>query len=923
MLSLKWPRLECYKIGGWISALIFVVSSLISCTTKKNTSFNRQWQAFTTKYNVYYNGDEHFRETLSEMEKNYEDDYSRRLLMHPAEAYTDSHYPQPSGDFTRTIEKMQKAIELHSISRKPARRSTSQKEREFRQREEFNPFLHNAWILMGMAQYYNGDFTGAASTFKYTSKHFSWLPEIVTLARLWEARSYATLGWSYETENILHLIKEKDLTNKHLRQLHDFVEADYLIHTNQFSQAIPFLQSVAESASGSQSQRLWFLLGQIQELTGNRQGAYYAFKRAAGGPSTPYRTKFNARIKQSEVFPGNNITKEVKSLKSMAKYQRNSEYLDQIYYAIGNLYLTRKDTFNATQNYMRAIEESQRQDLDMALASLALGNILFSQRKYTEAQPYYSKALPFLSDNYPGIKDIRKRSDVLDQLANYDSNILLQDSLLHLSSLPENQQVKIAENLVAELLKKEKKFQEEEELRNFETTADRSFNAYNEQILNFQTNNDNSWYFYNTYTKKAGITAFQRKWGSRKLEDDWRRKDKKTFSFEDSEINDKSAEMLSGEKDIKQNHGSQDILKTNSSDPHSIEYYLRQIPKTPEEIEIANNIIKESLYNMALILKDNLEDFPAAKHEFLRLQARYPENEYNLEVFYNLYIMASREGDKTEAEQWRQKILLEFPESSYALAMKDPNYFDNLRKMHETQEDLYEKAYDAYLNNNNETVHQLTEEIKKKYPLSPILPKFLFIDGLSYLTDGNPELFKERIREVLQLSREDDLTDIASSILKGLSKGRSLQASDDNYRSLVRNTKLSHSGEEKETESREIEFEYNPDTDQYLVLAFPLEIMNPNKLLFEVARFNFSTFLIKDFDLELMNFSGVGLLIIKGFRNLKEVENYRTIMEQSDIALNPDITPIMISKDNFEILLKEGGSFEDYFRFVEEKLNEE
>ena len=91
-----------------------------SCGTKKNTAVSRNWQAFTTRYNVYFNGKEHYIEQLQQMERDYEDDYSRRLLTHPAEARADQKMPQPSGDFKRTIEKMQKAIQLHSIKKSTA-----------------------------------------------------------------------------------------------------------------------------------------------------------------------------------------------------------------------------------------------------------------------------------------------------------------------------------------------------------------------------------------------------------------------------------------------------------------------------------------------------------------------------------------------------------------------------------------------------------------------------------------------------------------------------------------------------------------------------------------------------------------------------------------------------------------------------------
>ena len=902
----------------------FILLIFSSCSAKKNTASTRQWQAFNTRYNVYFNGSEHYKETLSDMEKNYEDDYSRRLLTHPAEAKAEPKMPQPSGDFTRTIEKMQKAIQLHSITKKPARRNSSAKEKAFRAREEFNPFIHNAWLTMGKAQYMNGDFLGAASTFMYIAKHFSWLPEVVTEARLWQARSYCALDWGYEAENVLHLVKEKDITTKNLRLLYNIVEADYLIRSNRLSEATSYLREAAQASSGSQKTRLWFLLGQIYENLEDRQNAYLAFKKAEGGPATPYRTKFNAKIKQSEVFVGNDIRKQVNSLKAMTRYERNREYLDQIYYAIGNLYLSRKDTTQAVQNYALAVEKSQRKGIDLAMAQLALGNIYFAQRKYVEAQPCYSEALPQIADNYPGYAILKRRSDVLDELAVYAGNVVLQDSLIALSKLSPEEQEKVAQKLVDELVKQEKLAKEEAEREEFLAKNPQAQTLGSDAASpNFQMNSDKSWYFYNTYTKNAGKTEFQRKWGSRRLEDDWRRRNKTTFSFEE-ENDDETEEGLALENANDSIPAPDADLAKKESDPHYVEYYLKQIPKTPEEIEVANDVIQEGLYNMGLILKDKLEDYPAARHEFNELDTRYPENVYRLEVYYNLYLMAAREGNESLAEEWRQKILAQFPESEYGLAMRDPQYFEHLRQMHQVQESMYEKAYAAYLEDDNSVVHSLTEEMETKYPLSPILPKFVFIDGLSYFTEGETDQFRDRLTELLQRWPDTDMTDMASSILKGLKEGRALQSSGTNSRGMIWNIRLTDSEDAQLAEDGlPAHFERNPNAPQYLVLAFPRDSVNPNLVLYEVARFNFSAFIVKDFDLEQMSFSNIGLLIVKGFANLKELEHYRTVMERSDLDLGPEVMPIMISKANFEILIKEGRSFEEYFRFREQADMEE
>jgi len=138
-----------------------------------------------------------------------------------------------------------------------------------------------------------------------------------------------------------------------------------------------------------------------------------------------------------------------------------------------------------------------------------------------------------------------------------------------------------------------------------------------------------------------------------------------------------------------------------ANDPHFAEYYLRQIPSTEEQIQVCNDIIQEGLFNMGLILKDKLEDFPASREEFNELERRYPDNIYRLDVYYNMYLMAVRDNDAAQAERWRQKILADFPDSPYGTAMKDPDYFSKLREMHLRQEEIYREVYDAYLDNKN------------------------------------------------------------------------------------------------------------------------------------------------------------------------------------------------------------------------------
>ena len=56
----------------------------------------RFYHSFTTRYNVYFNGIENYKEQLKEMEEGYEDNFTDLLLMHPAQAYANPKDPQLS-----------------------------------------------------------------------------------------------------------------------------------------------------------------------------------------------------------------------------------------------------------------------------------------------------------------------------------------------------------------------------------------------------------------------------------------------------------------------------------------------------------------------------------------------------------------------------------------------------------------------------------------------------------------------------------------------------------------------------------------------------------------------------------------------------------------------------------------------------------
>ena len=917
------------------SAILAVVmlTALFSCSTKKNTAGSRFMQAFTTRYNVYYNGETNYKEQLKTMESGYEDDYTDFLYIHPAESYADEKATHPTGSFDRTIEKMQKAIALHSIQKKPKKDRNKMKDpkyREYLKRNEYNPFLHNAWRLMGEAQYLKGDFTASAATFMYIERYFTWLPELIAESKIWQLRCYCALGWTNEAENVLARLKTNELTNKRLRTLYNTAYADYLIKTRQFDKAADPLLAAYKGTGGAQKTRLAFLLGQVYETNGDKKSAYKMFKSVAGSSSATYRTQFNARIKQSEVFTGNNINSEVKSLQRMTRLDRNAEYLDQIYYAIGNLYLSRRDTTNAIKNYVLANEKSTRNGIDKAINQITLGGLYFDRYEYDKAQPCYSEGIAQLTEDYPNYAMLKKRSDVLDELAVYSQNVTLQDSLLRLSKLSPEEQQKVAERLAKEVKDKEKKAADEAAMQALQAKANASGSKLTSSAKSYSLNNDKSWYFYNTATKNQGKTEFQRLWGSRKLEDDWRRSNKTTFStsdFEEAETNEEAqpekemVDSLGNPLSDEQKLDAQKELEklTHQADPHFPEYYLSQIPNTDEQIANSNNIVQEGLYNMGIILKDKLEDVDAAEKAFNQLLTRYPDNTYRLDAYYNMYLMYVRYGYPEKAEQCRKVILAEFADSNYGKALSDPNYIENLRNMDKEQEEMYEKTYADYLANRNSDVHKGYEEISKRYPLSKIMPKFMLLDAFAYLPEKKYDKFQETLKELLARYPETDITPLASSILKDMARGRkpNSSSSSSNVRGMIWSIRLSNDTTSVNSTQEYTPFDPSHDGPHICLLTYPTDTVSSNKLLYDVARHNFSNYAVRDFDIDRMTFGNLGIIIIKGFENYDDLEDYsRGLFSDRQIIIPRQVRQVFISQKNFDLLLKEGRSLDDYFQFL-------
>ena len=921
--------------GFYYISICFAAFLLWSCSTKKNTKATRFYHAFNSRYNIYFNGKTAFDEALKAMQDGYKENYSDQILMYPISAQP-KEKQTTGGPFDRAIEKGNKAIKLHSIKAKPPKKpgwKNDPKQRAWQEQEEYNPFLKHCWLLVGEAQFYNADFLQASATFSYIARHYAGDEEMVAEARLWQARSYAEMGWFYEAEDILSKLNTNGIPKKNLNQ-YAAVYADYLIKEKRFEDAIPYLKTAIKAEkNGKQRARMRYLLGQLyadQELDGL---AYQAFQQVIRS-NPPYELEFAARIRQTEVFAGRDYQKVVKTLKRMAKSQKNQDYLDQVYYALGNVYLNRADTTNAITYYQLGIDSSKQNGMDKALCQIKLGDLYFQMRDYIHAQPCFSGALAGIQKEYKDYPRVSKLSAVLDELVVHAEAVHQQDSLQALAKMPEAERLAVIDKAIADLIK-----QEEEEKKQAEKEAyladqeakgtgiDRPGTETNAIVLPTGSNGS-TFYFYNPQTVAQGKTQFQKKWGRRTLEDNWRRKKKELTTFNDpadTEMADAATETDLGAEGQALTTDSLEsgMDPVAADDPHQREYYLQQLPFTQEDIDASNVIIIDGLYNMAMIYKDKLEDLSLSVEGFEELERRFPENEHLLESYYQVYLIALRTHDEALAAAYKQKLIDKFADSDYAVAIADPNYEYNIRMMDAVQDSIYEQTYTAYLADDTTLVRRNYQQVSEKYPLANLLPKFMFLEALTYVQAGDPEGFKAALKALLEKNPKADVSELAGEMLKGVLRGRAMVQGGVRGMSWDLRFGVGEDGSLSAADSARV-FTAEPNTPYKLLLMYPEGSVDKNQLLFAVAAYNFANFMVKEFDLTFQTAGPIEMLQVSGFVNFDEILHYYKLIYGPDgyaSALDRAISVLPISDDNYETLMH-GKTLDEYITFFAEHFGE-
>ena len=891
--------------------------TIAACSTQKNTAKSRWWHAFNARYNTYYNGAQAYIEGSLEKEQGNRDNFTEMIPLYTVGNKNSRELGK--SNFDRAIEKCQKAIKLHSIKRKPVwtkNRRKTEKDLEWLGRKEYNPFLWKAWLLMGRSQFNKGDFDEAASTFSYMSRLYQTQPAIYGKARAWLAKCYLEEGWIYDAEDVIRNM-QRDSIHWQARKEWDYTYASYYIHTGDYAKAIPYLRkAIKHEMRSKQRAREWYLMGQLHSALGNKAEAMKAYKRVIR-QNPPYEVEFNARIAMTEVMSGSQSKKMIKRLRRMASSDKNKDYLDQVYYAIGNIYLTQKDTLNAIIAYEKGNSGSTRNGIEKGVLLLKLGGLYWERERYSDAQRCYGEAIGLLDKERKDYEELSRRSKVLDELVPYTDAVHLQDSLQALAKMGEKERNEAIDRVIEELKKKEKEEQDRLAEQNAQNViAQNGGNAGNTGNANRQNqrpgNKSSVWYFYNQMAVNQGKAEFQKIWGKRENVDNWQRVNKTVVAFDTpQEMTEEQLDSIARAEALADS--LEQVADSAQNDPHKREYYLKQIPFTEEQVQASNLIIMDGLYNSGVIFKDKLDNLPLSEKALRRITDSYPEYENMADVFYHLFLLYSRMGDPQTAETYVEKLRQSYPESPWTTLLTDPYFAENAKFGEHIEDSIYAATYDAFKADRLQEVAANLKISETRFPLGANRDKFIFIGGLGKLNNGDAEGCVTDMNTLVEKFPQSELSNLAGMIVNGVKAGRRIYGGKFDM-SNVWERRTETMAPADSTAEKTLSNERN--TDFLFIFAYSPDSVDENRLLYELAKYNFTSYMVRNFDIVIEPMEGINRMTVSGFRNYDEALQYARQLygQQNIIRQAAHSRTIIISKTNLP-LLGTKYSYDDYDKF--------
>jgi len=821
-----------------------------SCSTKKKFWVNRQYHNTTAKFNGYFNGTQSLNQGIKKIQEDHKEDYTAILPIYKTGNLEKAKKIHSYMD--KAIKKGSVVIQRHSIKIKG---------------KEYCKWIDDNYLLVGKAYFYKGDFDEAIKTFNFIKNEYS-KNEIRLNASLWLARTHVQKKDYTAAEMELEEIQNERKFPKKLEVELASVSADYYMQRNNLSLALEQLKKLDERIKSKRKKvRYNYIMAQIYQRNKNYKKAKEQYRKVIKS-SPEYEMTFNAKMNLARSLESGSKDLENmrKKLLKMTKDEKNKEYLDQLHYTLAKIDVNNNDTSSAIENYLLSSKRSISNDPQKAISFFSLAEIEYSRAKYKKAKTYYDSTIFYMQEEFRLYNQAKEKHEVLVDLIGHLDVVVLQDSLQMLAKLPSGELNKKINQIIQEEINKEK-----EELQK-ERAKQQMMYENNRNRNNLGQFGDNTsggkWYFYNPATLSFGLSEFRKKWGKRKLEDDWRRKNKKTTTiFENDSTSTDST-----------------VAVENKKNP---DYYLEKLPKTKEDFTTSDKNIKEALYQAGIIYRQHLKEYEKSTKIFYNIISRFPtEEQYASISYYNIYLNKKTQNKPAEAEKIKAELLTNYPASIYAKIITNPNLANEFLNKENKQEKRYQSIHQKYKERNFVAVIDSTEKIQQ----NDYKTQYMFLRALSLAELKDTISLKKELQAIINISSENEIGKQASYLLGSINDPSKMNKAND----------IAASG---------YDYIFKSNTPHMSIIIMPKDGVDINYLKTLISDFHSLEFANEVFEISAM-LMGLDrhILMIKTFDNSKDAVIYNQILIE-DQKIKKEL-----NKSNYRIMSISPSNFKEFYK---------
>ncbi len=697
-----------------ITLLIVAVILLAACSRKKNTFLSRNFHAVSTEYNTLYNGDKAFDDGKRQLAGDYRDNFWEILPVERIEIVSEEEKASnesKNSNFNRAEEKAAKAIQKHSI---------------YINGRENNPQIDEAYMLLGKARYYDGRFIPAIDAFNFILDRYP-TSNSINMAKVWRAKTNIRLrNEEVAIESLEKMFKQSKLNADEVADAAAMMSQAY-INLDSLEPALHYIKLAAENVRDKElTGRYLYIKGQLYNRLEQKDSANFAFDEViAMNRKTSRSYMINSYLEKGKNFDYENGDRVafLESLHELEKNRENRPFLDKIYNQFGDFYLKTDSVKTAVAYYNKSIKAFKRDRTLQAINYQNLAEINFDHAAYKDAGAYYDSTLTFLEQNSRQWRRVSKKRENLADVIKYEEIAVVNDSILRIAAMSPTEQLSFFTEYTTKL--KDKAIKDSiARIKTEESIANQEF--FKKGAGTAGPTKGSTFYFYNSATIAYGKQEFRKRWGDRRLEDNWRLSTKKSTLEDFDEEEARKVEAPIAENEL-----------------YKPETYISRIPTEKTAIDSIAKDRNFAYYQLGLIYKEKFKEYEIAGDRLEKLLDFKPEERLIVPTKYNLYQIYDVLENTGKANAFKADILQNHGETRYAEILRNPN--SQLATDESSPEFKYKELYKEFENGKYAYVIETSDAYMKLYNGNEIVPKLELLKATAIGREQGFEAYKKAL----------------------------------------------------------------------------------------------------------------------------------------------------------------------------------